>query len=137
MGSITKIYLIKELNDKDNFIENCDLIIFRGDGNRIWFESKFISTIIEPIGRIKTVIPENREDKNMFLDACIVFFPKAFEKCPTLKIIQKKLKNKEFLDFNLDRNKLPMKEWEQLREEARPYFKKLYIFEAKLKNIRL
>ncbi len=56
-----------------------------------------------------------------WLDACIIFAPKYFESCLSLKDIQTELKDAERLDFDL--GEIP-KMWDSLRREAKPIFEK-------------
>ena len=63
------------------------------------------------------------------LDACLVFFPEHFELCPSLPEAAGSLEGMTRLDFDLDKQAIPVI-WPKLREEARPYFKRLHIFEA-------
>lgn len=110
--------------------------ILIGDADRQWAEAHYFDKSIKPLGKIKTIIPEKPNDKYMLLDACITFFPNHFENCPTLEKIRKKLSTVDRLDFNVGKDKIPG-EWEQLRKEALPFFKRLNIFEAKLIRLNL
>ena len=65
------------------------------------------------------------------LDACIVFFPKHFKQCPSLAEAAVLLEGITRLDFDQGKKAIPMI-WPKLREEAKPYFKRLHIFEAVL-----
>ena len=89
------------------------------------------SAKIELRGKISTMVPGGVNDQNSLLDACIAFAPNFFDACPTLKKIQDELKDSEFLDFDLDKDKIP-KDWKQLRREAAPIFEKLNISKIKL-----
>lgn len=104
--------------------------IFVGDASRQWLEVNYIDSTIKPIGKIKTIIPQGPNDKNSIIDACIAFYPKFFESCPSLFAVKTKLKDAERMDFDLGKN-VP-EEWAQLREEARPLISKLAIYQAEL-----
>lgn len=56
--------------------------------------------------------------------------PLFFKLCPSLVVVENKLKNYKLLDFKLNNN-IPI-EWSQLRNEARQYFASVIIFEANL-----
>jgi hypothetical protein len=77
------------------------------------------------------MIPEKPDDENMLLDACIAFYPDFFKKCPTMERLKEKLKENTYLDFHLEKDKIP-NEWYRLRQEAKPIFKTLNIFKAEL-----
>jgi hypothetical protein len=53
---------------------------------------------------------------------------------PSLTEVEQKVKNSTRLDFHLGLNEIP-EEWNALRNEAKPMFKALNIFEADLKLI--
>ena len=125
MGSISKAYFvavhIKE-HDPPDYIEYSPhtilMTIFRGDGNRIWYESHYLDRSIKPIGGINTTVPNGPEDPNQLLDALIAFAPKFFENCPSLEGVKNKLADKKILDFDLGKDDIP-EGWNKLREEAR------------------
>ena len=112
------------------------LQILLGDADRQWLEPYYFDKSIRPLGKIKTIIPEKPNDKNMLLDACIAFYPDYFKNCSAMKKIKEKLVDHTCLDFNLNMDKIPP-EWLQLRKEAKPIFQKLNIFEAKLSRLLL
>ena len=64
----------------------------------------------------------------MILDASIWFFPQWFKTCKSYAKVVKEIDNNRFLDLDL----AEPKDWEQLRKEARPIFKKLKVQSAKL-----
>lgn len=105
--------------------------ILVGDANRQWLEVNYIDQTILPLGNVQTIIPQGPDNPESVLDACIIFFPKYFESCPTLKIVEEKLQSSDRVDFDLGTN-VP-KEWEKLREEARPLYNQLAVFVAELK----
>ncbi len=137
MAGYIKIYCIGELGGFQGAdgINPVWLQIWEGTADRMWFEAKYFKEGLRSLCNIKTMVPERPDDPNMLLDACICFFPEYFNKCPSLIKVERKLGNMDFLDFNLDKKNIPMIEWEQLRIEAKPLFKKLHIFEAELKEI--
>ena len=94
------------------------MTIFRGDGNRIWYEPHYLDLAIKPIGGITVTVPNGPEDPNQLLDALIAFAPKFFENCPSLEGVKNKLADKKILDFDLGKDDIP-EGWNKLREEAR------------------
>jgi len=117
MASITRAYFVAELTQNELEIQKFDhisLVILRGDGGRIWYES---SGPKKSIGHVKIIIPRGPYDSNQILDALIAFGPKYFQDCKSLEIVKKKLKNVKRLDFDLHLDEIPT-EWESLREEA-------------------
>lgn len=88
------------------------------------------------MGKVKVIIPAKPNDENLLLDACLAFFPQHFVDCPSLDRIREKLNDVTRLDFDLGIKEIP-EEWNNFREEAKPAFKELNIFEAELKKIGL
>ena len=118
--------------------------IYRGDGNRIWYETHYLDKSIKPIGEITVTVPNSPDDPNQLLDALIAFAPKFFENCPSLEIVKKFLANKKRLDFDLGQNDIP-EDWFTLRKEAYSEFEKgivtgngvLGVYSAKFTKIKL
>lgn len=104
--------------------------IFVGDASRQWLEVNYVDTAIKPIGKIKTIVPRGPDHRDSLIDACLAFYPKFFESCPSLPAVKEKLNDAERMDFDMGEN-VPA-EWAQLREEARPLMNKLAIFRADL-----
>jgi hypothetical protein len=74
--------------------------IWVGISNRQWFEARYFDSDIGPIGRIKVVVPEGPDDPNALLDACLAFYPRAFDQCASMAAVQSKLAEAEQLDFD-------------------------------------
>ena len=110
------------------------LQIWQGEGNRQWLEAHYFDESIKPIGQLRTVIPAAPNDENALLDACIAFFPQAFNDCPSLARVEELLSEVGVLDFDLRGDAIP-REWPALRTEATPLFRDLNIFEAYLEPI--
>ena len=87
---------------------------------------------IRPMGRVKVIIPVGPDHPDALIDACLAFFPEYFESCPSLAQVAEELANARRIDFDLDGEPTG---WAQLREEARPLFKKMIIYEAVLNKI--
>ena len=116
-------------------INPIDLQILVGHGNRMWLEPRYFNSKISSIGNIDTVIPEGPADPYMLIDATIAFAPKLFYKCKSLKRVSRILKYHDRLNFDNPRE-IPS-EWMFLREEALPFFEKLYIYQAQLNLLDL
>ena len=112
-------------------INPINLQILVGDGNRQWLESHYFGENFGPLGNIRKIIPEGPNHPNSLIDACIAFFPSVFNKCPSIQEVREELKNVNYLDFDLEKDKIP-KKWNELRQEALPHFEKLNIFKADL-----
>lgn len=108
--------------------------ILVGEAERQWFEVHYLDKSIKPLGNITKIIPEANDHPDALLDCCIAFYPKYFESCPSLATIPKKVKTFRRLDFHHGMDEVP-EEWAALREEARPLFKNLYIWQAKLTRV--
>lgn len=105
-----------------------------GDADRQWLEVHYFDKSIRPLGKIKVIVPARPDDENSLLDACLAFYPKHFTKCPSLIEVEQKVKSLTRLDFHLGADEIP-EEWNTLRDEAKPMFKSLNIFEANLKLV--
>ena len=109
-----------------------DFQILLGDADRQWLEVRYFNRQIRPMGRVKVIIPAGQDHPNALIDACLAFFPEYFESCSSLTQVTEALENVSRIDFHLDGEPTG---WAQLREEARPLFKYLVIYEAELKKI--
>ena len=145
MAGISKAYFIAtHSKDNENSLLNILITTFRGDGNRIWYESHYLDKSIKPIGKITVTVPSSPEDPNQLLDVLIAFAPKFFENCSSLEAIKNKLRDKKRLDFDLGKEDIP-EEWDELRKEARNVIeqgmmiddKVLGIYSTEFKKIKL
>jgi len=132
MAGFSKLYCIGGLGGfmGADGINPIKLQIWIGDSDRQWMEAKCFESI-KPIGDLKVIVPKVPYHPDNLLDACIAFYPRAFEECPSLTKVKEQLRNVERLDFDLHQDEIP-EDWNRLREEARQPFLKLNIFEAKL-----
>jgi len=96
------------------------------DENRWWLESHSCDPDIKPIGKLRIIL-EEPDHADALLDASIAFLPEHFRRCPSLAKIESALGDTEKLDF-LD-GPVPS-DWATLREEARPMFGELHIWQA-------
>ena len=138
MAGYSRIYVIGGLGGFEG-ADGVNPIYFQillGDADRQWLEPHYFNRSIHPIGKIRRMIPEKPDDENMLLDACIAFYPDFFKKCPTMERLKEKLKENTYLDFHLEKDKIP-NEWYRLRQEAKPIFKTLNIFKAELTELKL
>ena len=133
MAGFSKLYVIGGLGGFQGAdgVNPILMQIWVGDSDRQWLEPHYIDSSIKPLGAIKTLIPKGPDDPCSLLDACIAFFPKHFKRCPSLAEAALLLEDATRLDFDLDKPNIPVI-WGTLREEARPYFNRLHIFEAVL-----
>ena len=138
MAGFSKLYVIGGLGGFQGAdgVNPILMQIWVGDGGGQWLEPHYIDCSIKPLGAIKTLVPEGPDDPRSLLDACIAFFPKHFEQCPSLAEAAFLLEDATRLDFDLDKPNIPVI-WRKLREEAQPYFNQLHIFEAVLRPVMM
>jgi hypothetical protein len=112
------------------------LQIWVEDADRQCLKPHYVNPSIRPLGNIDRIVPEAPNHPDALLDACIAFFPKHFRQCPSFAAVARKIESTTRLDFHAGADKIPA-EWVQLRKEARPYFRELNIFEAKLVRLHV
>ena len=137
MSGINKVYYVGGLGGfmgADGINPIC-FEIWVGDADRQWLEVHYVKEGIKPLGKMKSFVPKGPDHPNSLLDACVAFFPEHFGSCPTLAKVRDEIKDTKWIDFSENIDVPPS--WSKLREEARPLFKKLHIFKADLKEMRL
>jgi hypothetical protein len=136
MAGYSRIYCIGERGGFDGAdgINPILLQIWVGDADRQWLKGHYFSDEIKPLGRIKSIVPQAPDDPDALLDACLAFYPDFFNKAPSLAGVREQARELEHLDFNLGTSSIP-EGWSRLREEARPLFKDMVIFEADLRPL--
>ena len=110
-------------------LRTIDLQILVTEGDKQALVAYHLDKRIRPIGRVEVIIPASPDHPDALIDAFLAFFPKYFESCPSLAQVAEGLANARRIDFHLDGEPTG---WAQLREEARPIFKKMIIYEASL-----
>ena len=132
MAGFSKLFVIGGLGGFDGAdgVNPIQMQIWVGDADRQWLEPHYVDGAIKPMGTVRSLVPEGPYHPNSLIDACIAFFPKHFEECPSLAEAAKQLEGVTLLDF--DKENIPSV-WPKLRDEARPFFSRLNIFEAELK----
>jgi hypothetical protein len=108
-----------------------EFLVLVGDADRQWLEPKHFDLSINPIGRLKAIVPAAPNQPDSVLDACIAFCPRLFGKCPSLSHVELALQNAQRLDFDSRPEQIPAA-WASLREEARPIFADIGIWRADL-----
>lgn len=133
MAGFSKLYVIGGLGGYQGAdgVNPIQMQIWVGDAARQWLEPHYIDRSIAPLGAIRTIVPEKPNDPIALLDACIAFFPKHFEQCPSLASAAASLAGSTRLDFDQGKESIPPV-WPTLRQEAMPHFKRLNVFEAEL-----
>jgi hypothetical protein len=133
LAGFSKLYVIGGLGGFQGAdgVNPIQMQIWVGTADRQWLEPHYVDPSIKPLGAIRAIVPEKPDDPVALLDACLVFFPKHFEQCPSLAEAAASLEGMTRLDFDQGKKAIPSI-WPKLREEARPYFKRLHIFEAVL-----
>ncbi len=112
-----------------------EFLILVGDASRQWLEPHYFNKAIRPIGRIRVIVPEGPDHPNALLDACIAFCPRYFKSCPSLVKVEEALQGATRLDVDADPQGIP-ESWHKLREEARPVFATMNIWQADLVPIQ-
>lgn len=108
-----------------------EFLILVVDADRQWLEPHYFNVALKPAGDTRRIMPASPDHPDMLLDACLAFAPSMFAACPTLAQVERELGDLTFLDFNSARSSVP-ESWSALREEARPVFDVLPIWEAQL-----
>jgi hypothetical protein len=107
-------------------------LVLVGDGGRQWLEPHYFDPAIEPIGRIRTIVPDAPGGPDALLDAFLAFHPSAFESCPSMAAVREALKDATSLDLG---SKDVPRAWRTLRQEARPLFEGMMVWEARLEPL--
>jgi hypothetical protein len=135
MAAFTKLFLIgppsNTFGEQSDGPHQLDVEILLGEGSRQWYEARYFTERLGPIGDVKVFVPETPDDVKSLLDACIVFVASQFRSCPSFAEADLILKGVERLDFGEAPESVPVI-WKQLRREALPLFRKLPVFETSL-----
>lgn len=108
-----------------------EFLILAGDADRQWLEPHYFNLALKPRGDTRRIVPAGPNHPDMLLDGCLAFAPSLFSVCPTLGQVERELGDLSFLDFDAGRSLIP-ESWDALREEARPIFEALPMWEAEL-----
>lgn len=111
-----------------------EFLVLVGDADRQWLEPHYFDKSIKPIGKLRVIVPARPDHLDALLDACIAFCPQHFSECPLLREIESVLRDAERLDFDARPQDVPAA-WARLREEARPLFAGMNIWQADLMPI--
>jgi len=116
-------------------INPIDLVIGVGTSDREWLKPVSIRTGKQsnPIWKLDSIIPDPDNYENSIIDAFIAFSPHSFKECSKFQEVVTQVGNSLQIDFN-DKEKIP-KSWGMLREEAKPIFEKMTVFEANLSEL--
>jgi hypothetical protein len=108
-----------------------EFLVLVGDSDRQWLEPHYFDRSIKPIGKLKVIVPAGPDHSDSLIDACIAFCPRHFSLCPSLTEVASALRSAERLDFDAQSQDIPLA-WAKLREEARPLFGAMSIWQADL-----
>lgn len=111
-----------------------DYILAVGGADRMWFEIRDFRRPRRKVGEVKVVIPAGPEDPNALIDAVLAFDLGRFAECPSFDAVRDALTGVDRIDFDRDKN-VPAA-WTGLREEARPIFDRMNIWEADLQPVQ-
>jgi len=106
--------------------------VFVSSDPRPRFDVNYLDRSVTQLGAVRSIFPENSSDSRSLVDACIAFFPEQFRGCPSLRVVEKMLRQVRELDFQ---SKPTPPEWRRLRSEAEEAFKHLRIYEAPLREL--
>jgi hypothetical protein len=110
-----------------------DYILAVGTSDRMWFEVRDYRPRTQ-IGAVQVTVPAGPNDANALIDAVLAFDLGRFADCPSFADVRDQLQGVERLDFDRGLN-IPTA-WAKLREEARPIFARMGIWEADLREVR-
>jgi hypothetical protein len=138
MAAFSKLFLIGQPSSAftADGPKQIDMQILLGEGSRQWYEARYFTERLGPIGDVKIFVPESPNESRNLLDACIVFMASQFRTCPSFAEANLLLKGIDRLDFGAAPENVPVI-WRQLRREAVPQFRKLPVFEAPLTMLDL
>ncbi len=105
--------------------------ILVGTSDREWLEPHYFDKSVKPLGQIRVIVPEKPNSPNALIDACLAFYPKHFESCPSMSRVKEEAESLKRLDFHLGVKEIP-ESWSKLRSEAQSSFESLNIWEAEL-----
>ncbi len=133
MAGYSRLYVVGGLGGFQGAdgVNPIDLQILVGEGNRQWLEPHYFDPEIKPMGKVRSIVPAGPDHPDALLDACLAFVPQHFASCRSLPEVMSSLKEAEALDFDLGQKNIPSS-WNDLREEARPLFRRLNIWKAEL-----
>lgn len=109
-------------------LNTIDLEILVGSSDRKWFEARYFTPNLRPMAGIKVVIADTPEPHEALLQALIILATDLFSECQSLDRIR------DAVD-RIDRERLKGEDWTNLLNEARPIFKKLALYRARLESI--
>ena len=135
MAGFHKIYLVGGVGgfmgaDGVNPIE---YLLAVGASDRMWFEV-LDHRPRKRVGVVKVTVPAGPDDPNALIDAVLAFDLGRFVDCPSFGAVSDQLAGADRLDFDRGIN-IP-EGWAQLREEARPIFDQMGIWEGELREVR-
>jgi hypothetical protein len=133
MAGYSKLYAVGGLGGfmGADGINPIEFMVLVGDADRQWLEPHYFDVSITPIGRLRVIVPAGPDHPDALLDACIAFCPRYFRSCPSLAEVEPALRDAERLDFDAHVEAIP-EAWDSLREEARPAFAAMKIWQADL-----
>lgn len=133
MAGYSKLYAVGSLGGfmGADGINPIEFMVLVGDADRQWLEPHYFDASIKPIGRLRVIVPAGPDHPDALLDACIAFCPRYFNACPSLAKVEWALRDAERLDFDARPQDIP-EAWASLREEARPIFAAMNVWQADL-----
>jgi hypothetical protein len=134
MAGIYKLYVIGSPGGYmgSDGVGSIYLQILVGTSSRMWYEPHYFQREIQPMGKLRVIVPEGPDDPDALLDACVAFFPEWFKDCPSLAEATERFGRDERMVFS---DKGIPRIWRTLREEARERFAELPVWEAELSEV--
>lgn len=135
MAGIYKLYVV---GGEGGFmgtdgVNPIEYILAVGAAQRIWFE------VIDhrrrnQLSTVRVTVPAGPHDPDALIDAVLAFDLGRFAECPSFANVRDQLEGVDRLEFDCGLNVPPS--WARLREEARPIFARMGIWEAELREVR-
>jgi len=98
----------------------------------VFWSVHYLQRSARQLGAVRAITP-GRDDG--LLDACIAFYPQHFRHCPALRRVERLVRHTPHLNFRQPDAAEAFEFWPQLREEARPAFDQLRVYEAVLRPV--
>jgi len=133
MAGYSKLYVVAGQGGftGSDGVNPIEFLVLVGDADRQWLESHYFDGSINPIGKLRVIVPVEPDQADSLLDACIAFCPRHYRECPSLAGVEAALRDAERLDFHVCPEDISTA-WAKLRDEARPVLADMSIWRADL-----
>jgi len=107
-------------------------VFYSHQGSSASFSVHYLNGRVRQLGAVRKLSLPQGDETRWLIDAAIAFHPQLFRGCPSLRSVEKQLRNTSDLDIlggNLPPN------WVRLREEATQAFSHLRVYEAAIRPL--